>query len=406
MLLFLMLPSVLAGLVIYWFSAFLFHGVVDAYFYLGAAFLGAFSVAIMVSDLGAIAFLEVNEERGWFVDRYVSLSMTPVLWGVLLAVLNEKDLAKGGAALLGVFAGAGLMLLVSAQASEYQRGIFITLLSPIFIAKIFFKTLLIRFYSTLRYPLNGLVQLPNNWRETLFVIDIFHPSELLPQAGRVNDILTAAGVWKRMSTQFYMQKMQWILMLFVWHITALSYRLSLKASLWLWFPLAFALKPPFANRNSEDSRISMKRITRWNTCRLIIVALIMLWLLSTSPILQTINKLLPPAWHEISAHLPDAPKFGSIRYVLGWLICILTILLVISSINFNASHGEGLKSLDNIKPKNLPKFLSIAKNIERIRLALIAVIFLWGESMALGFAYARYPDDIKPFVLSWVLSNL
>lgn len=287
-----------------------------------------------------------------------------------------------------------------------KRSLFAFVVRPLFISGIFARALLIRFYATLWYPLVGWKNLADNWQETLLLSDFFRLPELMPKAGEIHPKLKVDFLWRKIISNPNSEKITPIMMLIVWYIPSIAYRLSLKASFWLWFPLALAFKPALTNCDLEDARISIGETTAFDKARLMLVGIIALWLLSTSPIFFAIYKLMPHGWREIMEFFPTPPRFGTIRYVLGWTVCFLTITLIILSIKIKAAHSEALQSLSNIHPRGLLKFLFIAKNLERVRLMLIAVIFLWGESLALGFALSLHSNSIRPFVLPWILENL
>lgn len=318
------------------------------------------------------------------------LSMIPfLLVAVTISVVFAKELANA---------------VERKVLGDIEAGLFLNHFGSFFVFDIFLKGLLIRLFSVLRHPLVGFAQLPNNWREAMWVIDFYHQPELLPQANRVDTLLTANGLWGKLRTQPENERVLWITMLVAWYVPAFAYRMSLKASFWFWFPLILALKQPLKDHDPEDSRDAMARITPWHLWCILITAIIMVWLFSASPILQTLYGVLPDWWHQLAIHFPAAPPVGGIRYLFGQLTCALSILFIIAAINFKASHGEVMRSsneFENLKPKNKAKFLTTAKGIDRIRWLLIAAILFWGETMALGFLYERYPVAVERFVSSW-----
>jgi len=133
-----------------------------------------------------------------------------------------------------------------------------------------------------------------------------------------------------------------------------------------------------------------------------------LWLLSATPWLETWLPLLPPEYIAIHANLPAPPTFG-LRYALVFFACFFIVLMIVKTRNLKASHGLILESPNEfsiLTPEDKVEFLSIAKGIDRIRLGLIAVLFLWGEMMALVFLHTHYPDVVEHFISPALLHYL
>lgn len=274
------------------------------------------------------------------------------------------------------------------------------LLFPLLIVGLLIRGLFIRFYATLRHPLSGLGQLPQNWRETLLVIDILHLPELLPQASTVDPTFGVEGAWAMQQKFNWPNRIIGSAHIIALYIPALIYRLSLKASAWLWFPISLALTPPLYEKKSQDSRRLMAILYAWQWQCLIIAVIGILWLLSATPWLETWLPLLPAEYAIILTNLPTLPAFG-LRYTLACLGCLLIILLRFKSINLKASHGPILESpngLNALSQQDQLDFLSLAKSIDKIRLLLIATLILWGELMAIGFFHAQYPDIVERFI--------
>lgn len=146
----------------------------------------------------------------------------------------------------------------------------------------------------------------------------------------------------------------------------------------------------------------------WHWPYLLIASVGILWLLSATPLLETWLPLLPAEYATIHANLPAPLTFG-FRYALACLSCLLIMLLIVKSRNLKASHGAVLSSpteFTNLSPENQADFLSLAKIIDNIRLWLIAILFLWGEMMVLGFFHAHHPQVVEQFISPTLLSYL
>lgn len=156
----------------------------------------------------------------------------------------------------GVVAGVVVVVVVVAVSASKYKALQIpaTIISLIVLAAaiaigIWGRSLLIRILATVWHPLAGLRQLPLNWRETVAVVDFIHLPELLPGAASVSSLLTVRGWLEQVNS--VSDKDSWIggLIVLVWYPPALLWRWSLKATLWLWWPLALLLRPDKAMDN-------------------------------------------------------------------------------------------------------------------------------------------------------------
>ncbi len=363
-----------------------------------AAVLGVVAVIFttMVTFAVTVAFLAIGNQAanmGTNAAAGVVFVSFAVITVIIVTVKGANTIAI---AVAGVFTGICVSVIAS---SRFTATVYI-LFYPCIAIGILIRGFIIRLYATLRHPLAGLAQLPLNWRETLLVVDFTHPPELLPQAGTIEPALSVKEIWAdRHSTKGNSQLLIPIF-LFTLYIPALVYRWSLKASAWLWFPLSLALTSPLHQKKAQDSRRWVAILHAWHWSYWVIASVGILWLLSATPLLETWLPLLPAEYATVHANLPAPPAFG-LRYVLACFGCLLIVLLIVKSRNLKASHGAILESpneLNVLPPEDQAEFLSIAKSIDRIRLLLIAVLFLWGEMMALGFLHAHYPDSVERFI--------
>lgn len=305
----------------------------------------------------------------WLVD-YVGWSL---FWRS--AVLGTFAVAVAGV-LAGVIAGIAVGVTV------VSGTVALALFFPFMALGILIRGLIIRLYATMCYPLTGLVQLPQNWRETLLVIDFTHPPELLPQASTIIPALSVKKIWAARKANKGIDHLYTSTFIAICYLPALAYRWSLKASAWLWFPLSLALTPPLQNQKAQGSRRKMAILHAWHWPYFLIATVGILWLLSATPLLETWLPLLPAEYVTIHANLPAPPTLG-FRYALACLGCLLIMLLIIKSRNLKASHGSILtppNEFNKLTSTDQTEFLSIAKSIDRIRLWLIAVLFCsYGE---------------------------
>ncbi len=363
-----------------------------------AAVLGVVAVIFttMVTFSVTVAFLAIGNQPA-DMGTNAAVSVVFISFTIMATIMGT---IKGASAIAIAVVGVSMGICVGVIAgSRFLVTVYI-LYFPCMPIGILIRGFIIRLYATLRHPLAGLAQLPLNWRETLLVIDCTHPPELLPQAGTIEPELSVKGIWVNRHNIKGNEHLLAPMFLFAWYLPALIYRWSLKASAWLWFPLSLALTPPLHQKEAQDSRRWMAILHAWHWSYWVIATMGILWLLSATPWLETWLPLLPTEYATIHANLPAPPAFG-LRYALACFGCLLIVLLVVKSKNLKASHGKVFDSsndFDGLSLENKNKFLSIAKSIDRIRLLLIAVLFLWGEMMALGFYHAHYPDVVERFI--------
>lgn len=256
----------------------------------------------------------------------------------------------------------------------------------VFAMRIVFLSQVIRLWATLRHPLQGMTQLPQNWRETLWVIDLSHPPELIPQAGEVSVFFTVKSQWENLLIKKAIaEKLLAASLILFFYPPALAYRWSLKASAWLWFPLILLLKPPFVGL---DERACCKETVlsvsgKWR---------LLLWI----PVVLL-------AWLTISA-LPQL----SLLYIMLWLLGGLTIWYYLASENLKLLHTDELKpkQFANLPAEEKAIFLASARHVEKLRLALIACVVIGGYAFAATWLHTKNPTYAEHFIAPWLLRIL
>ncbi|MDD2776853.1 MAG: hypothetical protein PHU06_12935 [Gallionella sp.] len=93
-----------------------------------------------------------------------------------------------------------LLTLFKDNSRDNFWGLFITKRAlPLLIYQlgILFRSQWIRLFATISHPIHGVQQLPKNWRETLWIIDLTHLPELIPQANKVDFLFSVGELWTR-----------------------------------------------------------------------------------------------------------------------------------------------------------------------------------------------------------------
>lgn len=270
------------------------------------------------------------------------------------------------------------------------------------------RSVLVQLVATIRNLKSGLAHLPQNWRETLTVIDFTHPPELLPGVGRADPLLTFAGYWKSLAGA---TAAEWALagpVLVAWYAPSLVYRWSLKASAWLWWPLALALAHPLEGLGEQETRErtskSVKGAWRWT---LIAPAIVFVWLLlSIFPFLVSWLEALPK---EVSIPaiklLALAPPPERIRFVFCLVSCALAYLFWHLSRNFAATHDKVLGSTrewNDLTVDDKDRFMALARRIEKVRLLFITALLGLGYAYAVSFAQQLAPQLVERLLVPWL----
>lgn len=326
--------TLIAGIASYWLAMYWLVDYVGWSLFWRSAVLGTFAVAVAGAVAVAVAVSGVGAISGMGVSV---IGIAVAIAGVLLGV----SVVGIAVAVAGVLAGviAGIVVGVTVVSGTGTGTVALALFFPFMALGILIRGLIIRLYATMCYPLTGLVQLPQNWRETLLVIDFTHPPELLPQASTIIPALSVKKIWAARKANKGIDHLYTSTFIAICYLPALAYRWSLKASVWLWFPLSLALTPPLQNQKAQGSRRKMAILHAWHWPYFLIATVGILWLLSATPLLETWLPLLPAEYVTIHANLPAPPTLG-FRYALACLGCLLIMLLIIKSRNLKASHGS------------------------------------------------------------------
>ncbi len=165
----------------------------------------------------------------WWVSSYLVQAWLPDQTGLMLLFLFAAPI--GAISIL-------LILMVAVAGAGAGAG-------AVAVAGFAVRAMLVRLAATLRFLApDGIRSLPTNWRENNFVIDSLTPAELVPGIGEHGEAFTLKGVIDRFkeekdrATKFII-----FLVIPIWFLPVFLYRLSIKATCWFYWPLAFLLRP-------------------------------------------------------------------------------------------------------------------------------------------------------------------
>ncbi len=355
------------------------------------AIAAAFAVALADADAGVLVVAIAVAGAG------VGAVAVPVAFFVAAAaeaVRPSDRLSAVSAALVFVF----------------RNAIFYPIMVTGLASGVALRVLAIRLFATLRHPISGLRELPRNWRETLWVIDFLHAPELVPQAARVDAFFTVRGLAQTWTEFDNMGRGYFAILFPVWYLPTLAYRWSLKASAWLWWPLALGLSPtPQKYELRDEVALISRGLQGWLLNGSL--ALVLAWLtLSFSPNTISVLKQFWPALAEQAVTLLAVlPPPSPTRLGLIVLAAALAGKLWIANRNLLASHDKVLgsdKEYRDLSEEERHRFDSRARRVKRVQLALVMTLVFLTELSALAFFNGRNPEVVVSKVWPWLLRLL
>ncbi len=110
-----------------------------------------------------------------------------------------------------------------------------------------------RITSTICHPILGLISMPQNWWKNNLIIDISITPELMPGIGKENRKFTLMGMIESLREEKWLTKLLLPSVIIpFWFLPAFLYRLNIKATSWLYWPLAFLLQAP-GNKGQQEA---------------------------------------------------------------------------------------------------------------------------------------------------------
>jgi hypothetical protein len=148
----------------------------------------------------------------------------------------------------GIAAGEGAMAILAALAfaatqmvreKKIRGTIFFGATASGFALGIWSRSVAIRVIATARYATVGFWDIPKNFFHNLFLVDFSYPAELMPGYRRFPDF-TSDGLIKAIRENPYIRLRWFRIFLFpIFFIPAYAYRLSIKSTCWLYFPMVY-----------------------------------------------------------------------------------------------------------------------------------------------------------------------
>jgi hypothetical protein len=225
--------------------------------------------SVLVSSMLAAAWLGGYKEFGWSEVREdlslylrcaaVGYAAMTVALAVPFAIVAEEEVGLAAVcamltmgalvpAALWTWGGRGAGVPAGMVSAGGLVAAIVDLMSPVgiftalgFSVGVWLRTIAIRFVATTCFLRTGFWNIPTNFRQTLFVIDLRHPAELIP-GYRGNFSTTSTEFIRGFASEgLFSSLFSWI-MFVVYFIPAYLYRLSIKSTCWLYLPLVYIAK--------------------------------------------------------------------------------------------------------------------------------------------------------------------
>lgn len=266
---------------------------------------------------------------------------------------------------------------------------------PWFFIGFFLRATYIRIYATLNHLSKGLRVFPQNWQETVFGIDLLYPPTLLPKAEQLSIEFSIRHLLHQSNENWIDQFIKFFWIFFI-YFSATLYRWNIKASAWLWGPVAYALR---AVAWADDE--TMRERMAWQTTWPLLGAMfgLLSWMLGLVP-----NALLD----QISTWVINILKFTpGLNLRTGLLILFLCsgFCFLLCAYRLRSAHDKPLGDADNFKKyddhlKSRFKGLAQAVRVSGQWTIACAVLTIW--SFALAWALERWPQAMQYVVWDWL----
>ncbi|MFA6310381.1 MAG: hypothetical protein WCV99_19675 [Sterolibacterium sp.] len=385
--------------------------------------LGARSAtAGAVGILGAgLVFLSIECDLNF--ERATAKTFAEIFFGGICSTAAGAWIVMGEYA--GLCAGLGALLLAAvgfrARAASGNKGLAgtqrVTLIT-VFLAipymlAVVLRTTAIRVVATLRYLPEGIKAMPENWADISWRMDVYYPASILPEAYEVSGHLTVTGLLEevRKESTPLGEKAIYAFSILLYWIPANLYRLSLKSTLWAWWPLLFFSEPVFHGM-SDDGRENRTRMTSsWATKSILILgAIYILVYLAVRMDVKMVQDLFANLLNtgirdgvERANNVISVPPLGIIWW--GLLFGSVVVFLLFSySTKINTLYLNDLDTgrVQLLSAENQEEFrrLSVGQEFWRKALMFAIIQVCWWSS--LYFFQQKDPEFMRVRIPEWI----
>ncbi len=335
-----------------------------------------------------LSFIWISVATTIFVTSPLIAFRIASILTLLVIVITEFVIGNSILTAAAAGTGAGTLLLVGniLLAQDYKMRPFRKLLFSLFMAPyaigipatIFLVSLIIRIAATLRYICPGMLAMPQNFRRLVLCTSPLHEPELLPNLGEASSQFTAKQSLRifreKLRTGDKMERLTALIFypfgLVIWFLPAWFYRLTLKSTAWLWWPLAFLGNTPHAANNPEwfyrrfaEARLS-KHLRSLSIFSLLIFLTMSIWRtlgdgkLPENPFLSVVGYAFSIDWSTTPWQLLG---------VAGSILSIATIYLV--DLNYR-KYRVAIDTCDKDLADSAIRNFRFVERLERLRTLL------------------------------------
>lgn len=328
--------------------------------------------------------------------------------GTVAGVVVGVSIVVGLDIVASVAVGMLVVTFINISPTKHLNYSLILLMLPTIMFGFFVRAIFIRLLATLQYWRLGLTAFPKNWRETVCVIDARHLPELLPGAGEIDSQLSLQGLFGYKIEGELDNKILSFLTLTTLapliYLPALLYRWNLKASAWLWGPVALLLSPVLW-ANDE----TMRHKTAYWTTRAVQSVLWSVWVgfvgwLLAAYLPDDVRALFPHWVTVVYGHLP-LPTLG-LRYGLLVLLALSLLGLLLAAYPVRAAHGKALEGAGDFHKGYTEELKAelhrLAIPVRRwLRVNLVLMTFnIW--AFAWQWAVQYWPNQLQHITWPWL----
>jgi hypothetical protein len=224
-----LLAAGISGLASYFLATYLLPGHEGWSLFGRALLLGI--LAIIIAQATVYKYLIVINR---VVNTALSLAVAAVAAiavAIAIAGMGEGVEVKVWA---GVIAICGVVTAAVAQATGIMDFIVIAVTFGLWL-----HSLATRTFATLRYLWPGILNLPDNWRHAILVIDSFYPPELIPGLEKLSDEFSFQSILTSLRSDRVLVRVVGLIFTITLFFPAMLYRWSLKSTAWLYLPLLY-----------------------------------------------------------------------------------------------------------------------------------------------------------------------
>lgn len=263
----------------------------------------------------------------------------------------------------------------------------------------------IRATLTLKHIVAGMAAFSNNWRETVLLSNMRHAPALLPRAGSIDPYLDVSRLIKNLGDH-WVEKLVSFSFAIAITLVATLYRWNIKASAFIWGPIAFGLR-----RNVWESHQDVKKrkraanLTSWLTIGSVLVFWLFLavnWAKSFRNITATtaLNKTQSSFFADITDLVPVIPinslLFCALTLLVVCLLCLFCLAFYAHNAHFpifnNSNDWDGTKSENRAEGRKDALYVT-----KTLSWTLVSAYFFVCVVFFMLLAYFQ-TDSIKPFI--------